>query len=77
MSDKFKISFGILAPSLAEQLTKERFSFDAGKMDHLETTRQCLLACLFAKVITNGESKKAFGRLFKQIIKEITDLENK
>ena len=73
MSIEIRIGYGILNDSIAEQLATQ--GYKAKNVNTLEKYRKSIVQLLFAGVITDSESDKAFGRLQKMIMGSIEPIE--
>lgn len=65
------IRFGGLAPSIADQLKEQGFTFANEKAQQFQQLRECITRLMFADILNESQKDKAFSKLFNQIKKHI------
>ncbi len=66
------IAFGVLADSIAKQLKKQGFKFDAKKDDTFEKEREAITRLRFGShLLTDSEVDRITNKLYKEIVKHV------
>lgn len=68
---QFTIGFGALVPSIAKQLKKQGFKFDAEKAKHFEKLRESITYLMFADLINDKAKENAYKKLFTKITQHV------
>lgn len=64
---EFGIGFGILRPSIVQQLDEQGFNYDIERVDRFESDRKAINQLRFADVLIDSHADKCFGKLLKKI----------
>lgn len=65
------LSFGALGGTLAAQLKKQKVIFEEKQMKKFESCRHSITVLMFNDILTQSETKKAYDKLHKQIMKHL------
>lgn len=71
MSKALELHYGIIHPTIEEQLREQGFYINGSQM--FQKQREAINLLLFADVITDSESDRAFKRLHKHITDAVKD----
>ena len=71
---KLEIEFGVLAPSIKEQLRKSGFSFKPKTVEFFDRRSQAITALLLGDIISQKQANKMRDKLFTQIAEHVKDL---
>lgn len=68
---QFGISFGIISPTLSEQLTKQGFKFDVKKIKAFESQREAFSVLRMSGLLTDSMADKITVKLYNNIRKHV------
>lgn len=71
---QLELRFGALAPHIHEQLEAQGYTIPG--TDRYQAHSERITHLLLANILTDGEAKRARGRLFKIVLKEVSKLYN-
>lgn len=64
---EFGIAFGLLSPTIGEQIKKQGLNCTAKKAKHFEELRQCIIKLYFGELISDSDESKLRMKLFSKI----------
>lgn len=67
MEKQLNIGFGVMAPTLGNQLREQGFKFNKEEIAKLQEHADRIIHLKMASLLTDNESKKVRDRLFKKI----------
>lgn len=70
MSETVRIGYGVILPSIDEQLNAQGYMLTCSSKP-FELYREAINRLRLAQLITEGEADKAYARLQKRIVKSI------
>lgn len=74
--DTFGIHFGALAPTISKQLKEQKLKFSEEKAKEFETSRQAVIQLMFAGILNDSQTQKAYDKLFTKIKQHIKSKNN-
>lgn len=67
MEKELKIGFGVLLPTISQQLKKQNFKFDKEKAKHFEKLRFSINYLVFSDLLNDKERDNITKKLFSKI----------